>query len=78
MTIELTPPPQRMTLFARAHGLSIRETELVRHLAGGADTRRIARQMFLSERTVQDHLKSIFSKTGARNRPGLLTRALGR
>jgi len=78
VTIELTPPPERMTLFARAHGLSFRESELVRHLAGGADTRQIAQHMFLSEHTVQDHLKSIFSKTGTRNRPALLTRALGR
>lgn len=78
VTIELTSPPERMTLFARACGLSARETELVRHLAGGADTREVAKQMFLSENTVQDHLKSIFAKTGTRNRPGLLTRALGR
>ena len=29
----------------------------------GSDTRELARQMFLSEHTVQDHLKSIFAKT---------------
>jgi DNA-binding CsgD family transcriptional regulator len=33
--------------------------------------------MFLSEHTVQDHLKSIFAKTSARNRRILLSRALG-
>jgi DNA-binding CsgD family transcriptional regulator len=33
--------------------------------------------MFLSEHTVQDHLKSMFSKTATRNRRSLLSRALG-
>jgi DNA-binding CsgD family transcriptional regulator len=33
--------------------------------------------MFLSEHTVQDHLKSIFAKTSARSRRILLSRALG-
>ena len=43
----------------------------------GADTHRIAEQMFLSENTVQDHLKSIFVKTATRNRRTLLARAVG-
>jgi DNA-binding CsgD family transcriptional regulator len=33
--------------------------------------------MFLSGHTVQDHLKSIFAKTGTRTRRTLLSRALG-
>jgi DNA-binding NarL/FixJ family response regulator len=37
----------------------------------------MARQMSLSEHTIQDHLKSIFTKTGARDRVTLLSRALG-
>jgi DNA-binding NarL/FixJ family response regulator len=46
-------------------------------LAIGSDTRALARQMSLSEHTVQDHLKSIFAKTDARDRITLLSRALG-
>jgi DNA-binding CsgD family transcriptional regulator len=34
--------------------------------------------LFLSENTVQDHLKSIFAKTGTRNRRTLLARLAGR
>jgi hypothetical protein len=37
----------------------------------------MARQMSLSEHAVQDHLKSIFAKTGARDRVTLLSCALG-
>jgi DNA-binding CsgD family transcriptional regulator len=33
--------------------------------------------MFLSENTVQDHLKSIFAKTGTTNRRTLLARVVG-
>jgi DNA-binding CsgD family transcriptional regulator len=77
VTIEETSPPERVDLFARAFGLSAREGELLGHLAGGTDTRELARRMFLSEHTVQDHLKSIFAKTSVHNRRALLSRALG-
>ena len=77
VTIEETSPPGRVTLFARAFGLSTRESELLGQLASGTDTRELARRMFLSQHTIQDHLKSIFAKTGTRNRRILLSRALG-
>jgi DNA-binding CsgD family transcriptional regulator len=78
VSIEPTSPAERTALYVRAWGLSTREAELVTHLAAGADTREVARRMFLSENTVQDHLKSIFAKTGTRNRRTLLVRAIGR
>ena len=77
VTIEQASPPERLDLFARAVALSSRESELVAYLAAGADTRELAARMHLSQHTVQDHLKSIFAKTGTRTRRALLTRALG-
>ena len=77
VTIESASPAERLALYARACGLSSREVELLRHLATGEDTRHIAQLMFLSEHTVQDHLKSIFAKTRVRSRRTLLTRAVG-
>jgi len=78
VTIERTSPGERLDLFSRACGLTTREAELLSHLATGADTRQIAESMFLSEHTVQDHLKAIFAKTGAPKRSVLLARATGR
>jgi DNA-binding NarL/FixJ family response regulator len=77
VTIEPSSPAERRSLFARSHALSPRETELLDHLAHGGDTRTIAAALYVSEHTVQDHLKSIFAKTGAHNRRTLLTRLAG-
>jgi DNA-binding CsgD family transcriptional regulator len=77
VSIEPTPPDDRALLFARCAGLSTRETEILRQLAAGADTRALAARLFLSEYTVQDHLKSIFVKTGCRTRLELIAHATG-
>jgi DNA-binding CsgD family transcriptional regulator len=77
VSIEDSSPADRLRVFARAHGLSERERDLLRHLAGGSDTRDVARLMHLSEHTVQDHLKSVFDKTATRSRRSLLSRAIG-
>lgn len=77
VTIERTGAGDRADLFARAFGLSHREQELLQCLVEGADTREVAQRLFLSEHTVQDHLKSVFAKTSVRNRRTLLARALG-
>ena len=77
VTIEEASATERMDLFSRAVGLTAREYELLGWLATGSDTRAMARQMSLSEHTIQDHLKSIFSKTGSRDRLSVLSRALG-
>lgn len=77
VTIEESSPPERVDLFARVFGLTAREHELLDHLIAGRTTRELARCMWLSENTVQDHLKSIFVKTSSRSRHMLLSRALG-
>jgi DNA-binding NarL/FixJ family response regulator len=77
VTIEDSSRSERADLFARAHCLSSREVELLGHLVSGSNTRDLARLMFLSEHTVQDHLKSIFTKASVHSRRTLLSRALG-
>lgn len=77
VTIELTSLSERRRLYARSHGLTARESEVLELLARGADTRTLAGELYLSEHTVQDHLKSIFEKTGTRNRRTLISRISG-
>ena len=77
VSIEESSPAERVDLFARCFALTDRERELLGHLVKGNDTKQIARAMFLSEHTVQDHLKSIFAKTSTHTRKTLLSRVLG-
>ncbi len=76
VSIERASPADRLDLLCRSAGLTHRETELLHVLTTGADTRSIARQMFLSEHTVQDHLKAIFVKSGATSRRDLIARVV--
>jgi DNA-binding NarL/FixJ family response regulator len=77
VTIEPSTPPERLGMFTLVHALTRREADVVRCLVEGLDTRDVAARLFLSEYTVQDHLKAIFDKTGARSRRVLLARARG-
>lgn len=77
VSIEPSTPVERMDLYARATGLSQRESEILALLGQGADTHRIAELLVLSEHTAGDHVKAILAKTGARTRQVLLARALG-
>jgi DNA-binding NarL/FixJ family response regulator len=56
-------------------GLSRREVEVMRLLAVGRTNREIARELFLSPRTVDAHVRSIFSKLGCRSRVEATARA---
>jgi DNA-binding NarL/FixJ family response regulator len=78
VTLEPTSTTERMALFSLAHGLSKRETEIVAACARGTNTRGLAQELLVSENTIQDHFKSIFSKTRTRTRGELLAIARGR
>jgi DNA-binding NarL/FixJ family response regulator len=49
-------------------GLTKRESDVLRHLAGGSSNREISRMLFLSEKTVKAHLAAVFRKLGVTNR----------
>jgi DNA-binding NarL/FixJ family response regulator len=53
---------------ARSEGLSTRELEVLRLVAGGATNRVVAQQLFISEATVKTHLLHLYDKLGARDR----------
>jgi DNA-binding NarL/FixJ family response regulator len=48
--------------------LSVREREVLRHLAEGRTDREIGEQLGISPRTVETHVGSILHKLGVRNR----------
>ncbi|MGI8329605.1 response regulator transcription factor [Actinomadura scrupuli] len=50
-------------------GLSAREAEVMDLIAGGRSNREIARELFLSEKTVKNHVNRIYSKLGVSSRP---------
>jgi len=77
VTIEPSTPTERIEVFALAHGLSPREREVLSALATGADSRSIAERLFLSEHTVNDHVKAVLAKTGSATRQVLVSRAAG-
>ncbi|NIK61033.1 response regulator [Kribbella shirazensis] len=49
-------------------GLTARETEVLRLIAGGLSNPEIAARLFISEATVKTHINNTFAKIGARHR----------
>jgi DNA-binding CsgD family transcriptional regulator len=49
-------------------GLTDRERVVLRHLVAGRTYGEIARELFISEKTVSSHVSHLLSKTGAKNR----------
>jgi DNA-binding CsgD family transcriptional regulator len=54
--------------FGLPGGLTARETEVLRLVAGGMTNRELAATLFVSENTVERHLLNIYRKIGVRRR----------
>ncbi|AEV30013.1 response regulator containing a CheY-like receiver domain and an HTH DNA-binding domain [Sphaerochaeta pleomorpha str. Grapes] len=67
---------QQLTVQAdilRAHGISIREEEIIRLLVQGKTNREIAEKLFISTNTVKTHVKNIYGKLNVSNRVQLFS-----
>jgi DNA-binding NarL/FixJ family response regulator len=63
--LEQNPAPDKLTYPA---GLTEREVEVLRLVAGGATNQQIAQALYISIHTVNTHLTNILNKTGCENR----------
>ncbi|MDP9474942.1 MAG: LuxR C-terminal-related transcriptional regulator [Actinomycetota bacterium] len=72
--IEPTKPEELLPFSMSAYGLSPREEELAKLVVRGLSTARISRTLFISEHTVNNHLRSVFEKVGVRSRGELVKR----
>jgi DNA-binding NarL/FixJ family response regulator len=72
--MEAAQPPELASLIADAYALTDRERRVTELVAQGFATNDIGRRLHLSAYTVQDHLKSIFDKTGTGSRGELVAR----
>lgn len=58
------------------HGLTSREVEVLRALANGASTTEVAREFFVSPKTVKNHLAHIYAKLGVVSRTQAVAKAV--
>ena len=61
-------PTAPADIAARLAGLSEREVEVLRLIAAGKTNKEIAFALFISEKTVHNHVSSILAKIGVSNR----------
>jgi DNA-binding CsgD family transcriptional regulator len=66
--IEAASPLEVAAVIMTAYGLTKRERAVTGLVCQGRSTAQIAAALWISTNTVQDHLKSVFDKTGVRSR----------
>ena len=72
--LEAARPAEMAPLLADVYGLTQQERRVTELVAQGLPTRQISNRLRMSAYTVQDHLKSIFTKTGTGSRGDLVAR----
>ncbi len=71
--LPLGSPPRR-----RHDDLSPREEEVLQLIADGCAPNEVAERLYISPRTVKNHLASAYAKLGARDRTDAVLRAVRR
>jgi DNA-binding CsgD family transcriptional regulator len=76
--VEEAPPAEVAPMIMAAYGLTDREKTITGLVCQGLSTRQIAGRLHLTTDTVQDHLKSVFDRTGVHSRGELVAMVLQR
>lgn len=71
VVLEAPRPPELASIIVELHGLTEREQQITQRLLRGESIREIAKSLWISHYTVQDHVKAIFAKVGVKSRPEL-------
>jgi DNA-binding CsgD family transcriptional regulator len=74
--IEASTSAELAPLVMNAYGLTARERAITALVCQGLSTREIVGHLHITANTVQDHLKSVFEKTGVRSRRELVATIL--
>jgi len=72
--LEAARPAELAPLIADAYGFTETERRVTELVAQGLSTKQIAARLRVTTYTVQDHVKSVFTKSGARSRGDLVAR----
>jgi DNA-binding CsgD family transcriptional regulator len=78
ITIRAATVEEVFDFLAKAYDFTRRERQVVALILDGLATKQLAAALCISQHTVQDHLKAIFTKTNLRSRRELVPRLAGR
>ncbi|WP_328471775.1 helix-turn-helix transcriptional regulator [Streptomyces sp. NBC_00448] len=76
VTMHPAPAADVAEVLLLAYGLTPRERDVLARVVAGLPSRVIAAELHITAATVQDHLKSVFAKTGVRSRRELVATIL--
>ena len=76
MILQEAAPAEVAPLIMTAYGLTDREKTISALVCQGMSTRQIAGRLHLTADTIQDHLKSVFDRTGVHSRGQLVAAIL--
>ncbi|MFS8201458.1 LuxR C-terminal-related transcriptional regulator [Streptomyces sp. CWNU-52B] len=77
VTMHQAPAADVAEMLLLAYGLTARERDVLARVVAGLPSRTIALELHITAATVQDHLKSVFAKTGVHSRSELVATVLG-
>ncbi|GLY75003.1 helix-turn-helix transcriptional regulator [Actinoallomurus iriomotensis] len=76
VTMHPAPAADVAEVLLLAYGLTPRERDVLARVVAGLPSRAIATELHITAATVQDHLKSVFAKTGVHSRRELVATML--